>query len=63
VAEDRFRQARFVPVGGSTVVVSAADLRRARGASKMRSALLGSLHIDVEKGKFNDQPVHLQIEV
>jgi hypothetical protein len=62
VAEERFRQARFELVGGPTVLVSAADLRQACDASKIRSEVMYSILFDLEKGTINDQPVHLQTE-
>jgi hypothetical protein len=62
VTDVRFRQARFVFVGGSTVVVSSTDLRRACDASKIPSDLLYSLHFDLENGTINNQSALFQIE-
>ena len=62
VTDDRLRQARFVLVGGPTVLISADDLRRACDASKIQSELMYSLRFDLEKGTINEQSVDLQTE-
>jgi hypothetical protein len=62
VTDDQFCQARFILVGGPTVLVSADDLRRACNASKTRSELMYSLRFDLEKDTINNQPVHFQTE-
>jgi hypothetical protein len=56
--DDRFQQARFILVGGPTVLVSAADLRRALDASTAPGRLICSVRIDPEKSTINDQPVY-----
>jgi len=63
VIEERFQQARFVLVGGPTVLVSAGDLRRALDASTAPGRLICSVRIDPVKSTINDQPVHLRTEV
>jgi hypothetical protein len=61
--DDRFQQARFVLVGGPTVLVSAGELRRALDATTAPGRLICSVRIDPRKSTINGQPVHLQTEV
>ena len=56
--DHRFQQARFILVGGPTVLVSADDLRRALDASTAPGRLICSVRIDPEKSPINGQPVH-----
>jgi len=57
LVDDRFPQARFVLVGGPTVLVSAGDLRRALDASTAPDKLICSVRIDPRKSTINGQPV------
>jgi hypothetical protein len=58
IIDDRFQQARFILVGGPTVLVSAGDLRRALAATTAPGRLICSVRIDPEKSTINGQPVH-----
>jgi hypothetical protein len=58
VKDHRFQQARFILVGGPTVLVSADDLRQALDASTAPGKLICSVRIDPEKSTINGQPVH-----
>jgi hypothetical protein len=62
VIDRRFRQARFVLVGGPTVLVSADDLDRAIDASMSPAKMKCLLSINPETSTINNHAVILQIE-
>jgi hypothetical protein len=61
IINDRFQRARFVLVGGPTILVPAEDLQRALDTT-LPVRLLCSLRIDPWNSTINGQPVHLQFE-
>jgi hypothetical protein len=61
VINGRFRRARFVLVGGPTILVSGADLQAVLDET-VPVRLICPLRIDLEKSTINNRPVQLEIE-
>jgi len=62
VSDSRFRQARFVLVGGPSILVPAEDLRRVVGQTKLRGRFAVPLRIDPKASTINGQRVEVRIE-
>ena len=62
VTESRFRRARFVLVGGPTILVPAQDLRRVVAQTEVRGRIACPLRIDPKAGTINKQKVELHIQ-
>ena len=63
IIDRRFQRARFVLVGGPTVLISAADLDKAIDSSVPPAKMQCPLEIDPEKETINGQSVEMQSEV
>jgi hypothetical protein len=61
LTDTRFRRARLVLVGGSTLLVPAAELQRVCTGSALHNKV-AELFVDPRKGTINGQTVQLQIE-
>ncbi len=62
VADSRFRQARFVLVGGPTILVLAEDLHRVVAQIAVRGRIACPLRIDPDASTINRQKVDASIE-
>jgi len=62
VTDSRFRHARFVLVGGPTILVLAEDLRRVVAQTEMRGRIAYPLRIEPDASTINRQKVDVSIE-
>ena len=62
VSDRRFRQARFVLVGGPTIVVPAEDLRRVVAQTEVRGRTACPLRIEPNASTINRQKVELHVQ-